>query len=93
MAWEGEAPAKLERAVRDGPRLRGSVALPIHVLSSSIGNLGLTSSRNIGSLTTSATNLFLRPTCSSLFELVRRPENVQNTPCCKTTAQPGRTDS
>ena len=45
MAWEGEGPsghpAELERAVRDGPRLRGSVALPIHVLSFSIGNLGL----------------------------------------------------
>ena len=43
MAWEGEGPsghpAELERAVSNGPRLRGSVALPIHVLSSSIGNL------------------------------------------------------
>ena len=41
MAWEGEAPAELERAVSDRPRLRGSVALPIHVLSFSISSLGL----------------------------------------------------
>ena len=51
MAWESEAPAEPERAVRDGPRLRGSVALPIHVLSFSIGNLGLNSSA-IPALTT-----------------------------------------
>ncbi len=45
MAGEGEEPsghpAEPERAVSDGPQLRGSVALPIHVLSFSIGNLGL----------------------------------------------------
>ena len=45
MAWEGEGPsghpAEPERAVRDVPRLRGSVAIPLHVLSFSIGNLGL----------------------------------------------------
>jgi len=31
MAGEGEAPAELELAVDDGPRLCGSVALPISV--------------------------------------------------------------
>ena len=61
------------RAGRDGTRLRGSVALPIHVLSCSVGNLGLSSnSRMFQGLLGVLARASVRQSQPSVYLLLRK---------------------